>query len=275
MPRTQRLLIATVVLVLGLGLGLLLFSIITMEKSPGIDQGSTATIVHLTVPEQEFKVALETTIHSDEKEIVGGYTPDMLMSALPLLVPEDFAGVSAVIGQYEYNNGQLSYTNNDVVDGAADNLSDEGIRTLRDNVYRRLNLPAEKSGAEVVQLLKMSDTASSTVPYIPPATAAGTVCPQDAKLCPDGSSVGRSGLNCEFSACPTATSTSSKEITCTDKQRDMMCTEQYQPVCASYQVQCITTPCNPVPKNYGNGCSACADKNVISYTEGQCAVTSW
>ncbi|MBI2121040.1 MAG: hypothetical protein HYT94_05450 [Parcubacteria group bacterium] len=27
-------------------------------------------------------------------------------------------------------------------------------------------------------------------------------CPQDAKLCPDGSSVGRTGPNCEFSACP-------------------------------------------------------------------------
>jgi len=30
----------------------------------------------------------------------------------------------------------------------------------------------------------------------------GTVCTQDAKLCPDGSSVGRTGPNCEFAACP-------------------------------------------------------------------------
>jgi peptidoglycan hydrolase-like protein with peptidoglycan-binding domain len=29
------------------------------------------------------------------------------------------------------------------------------------------------------------------------------VCPQDAKLCPDGTSVGRTGPNCEFAACPT------------------------------------------------------------------------
>src|SRR3989344_3915220 len=28
------------------------------------------------------------------------------------------------------------------------------------------------------------------------------VCPQDAKMCPDGSSVGRTGPNCEFAACP-------------------------------------------------------------------------
>ncbi|MEY4731453.1 MAG: hypothetical protein RL681_399 [Candidatus Parcubacteria bacterium] len=30
-------------------------------------------------------------------------------------------------------------------------------------------------------------------------------CPMDAKLCPDGSSVGRTGPNCEFAPCPTTT----------------------------------------------------------------------
>jgi len=29
-----------------------------------------------------------------------------------------------------------------------------------------------------------------------------TICTQDAKLCPDGSYVGRSGPNCEFKTCP-------------------------------------------------------------------------
>lgn len=32
-------------------------------------------------------------------------------------------------------------------------------------------------------------------------------CTMEAKLCPDGSAVGRTGPNCEFAACPTATST--------------------------------------------------------------------
>ena len=32
--------------------------------------------------------------------------------------------------------------------------------------------------------------------------AAGTVCTMEAKMCPDGSAVGRSGPNCEFAACP-------------------------------------------------------------------------
>lgn len=29
-----------------------------------------------------------------------------------------------------------------------------------------------------------------------------TACTQEAKLCPDGTSVGRTGPNCEFAACP-------------------------------------------------------------------------
>lgn len=32
--------------------------------------------------------------------------------------------------------------------------------------------------------------------------AVGTVCPADAKMCPDGSSIGRSGASCQFAACP-------------------------------------------------------------------------
>jgi len=36
----------------------------------------------------------------------------------------------------------------------------------------------------------------------------GVVCTQEAKECPDGSFVGRTGPNCEFAACPSATSSS-------------------------------------------------------------------
>lgn len=38
---------------------------------------------------------------------------------------------------------------------------------------------------------------------------ANVVCTMDAKLCPDGSYVGRVGPNCEFAACPTGTTSSS------------------------------------------------------------------
>lgn len=60
-------------------------------------------------------------------------------------------------------------------------------------------------------------------------------------------------------------------VTCTPDQRDVMCTAQYEPVCGLTQVECITTPCNPVPETYGNACTACSNSRVISYTEGECS----
>ncbi len=36
----------------------------------------------------------------------------------------------------------------------------------------------------------------------PPDDPNAMVCTQDAKICPDGSAVGREGPDCEFAACP-------------------------------------------------------------------------
>ncbi|HVB19731.1 MAG TPA: hypothetical protein VNF51_00370 [Candidatus Paceibacterota bacterium] len=41
-----------------------------------------------------------------------------------------------------------------------------------------------------------------------PKTPAGQVCSTEAKLCPDGSYIARTGPNCEFAPCPAATTTS-------------------------------------------------------------------
>ena len=43
--------------------------------------------------------------------------------------------------------------------------------------------------------------------FVPgPGGGGALACTMEAKLCPDGSAVGRSGPNCEFEACPTTTS---------------------------------------------------------------------
>ncbi len=44
----------------------------------------------------------------------------------------------------------------------------------------------------------------SAPPSEPPP---GNACTMDAKVCPDGSAVGRSGPNCEFAPCPEAPAT--------------------------------------------------------------------
>lgn len=96
-------------------------------------------------------------------------------------------------------------------------------------------------------------------------------CTADAKLCPDGTAVGRSGPNCEFAPCPSEDEPNDDVTICTPESKQAeFCTEQYAPVCGLVQVQCITTPCDPVPQTFSNGCSACAQNNVVSYTAGAC-----
>lgn len=60
---------------------------------------------------------------------------------------------------------------------------------------------------------------------------------------------------------------------CTEPRRSA-CTREYQPVCAQVDtgVRCIQAPCpSTAPQTYGNGCSACADPKVVTYTLGACS----
>jgi len=54
---------------------------------------------------------------------------------------------------------------------------------------------------------------------------------------------------------------------------NIVCTKEYVPVCGSKQVQCITTPCNPVQQTYSNRCMLNADGATYLYA-GQCRDTS-
>lgn len=51
--------------------------------------------------------------------------------------------------------------------------------------------------------------------------------------------------------------------------RPQVCTQEYNPVCGSKPIVCITTPCNPIPQTYGNRCEMNADGAAFLY-EGQC-----
>jgi len=62
-----------------------------------------------------------------------------------------------------------------------------------------------------------------------------------------------------------------QEIRCLPEQRDVdACIEIYQPVCGTVNVQCITTPCDPVKETFSNSCFACKNSLVDYYIEGEC-----
>jgi|GEM_PF-4051181 len=104
---------------------------------------------------------------------------------------------------------------------------------------------------------------------IPPAdNNQPTACTMDAKICPDGTAVGRVAPDCEFAACP---QDNTGKIKCSDDSRKAeICTQDYDPVCATVNIQCIKAPCDPVKQNFGNKCEACKNPLVSDYVKGEC-----
>jgi hypothetical protein len=258
MSRNQRILLAVIILCIGLGVGLLLSP--KLSHAPFEEASSSSDSVVISPEALVFQTAFETELAVVYGSSTKGFEPEKLLQVFPGLKAEDFNGVEAVIGRYEYSNGTTTYTNNQITDATADDISPKGYEVLRSNLYQRLNLDSTvEVGIVLEQVMKDSRVDAPTA----------NACQLDAKICPDGSAVGREGTECEFAACPD--SVASSQIVCTDEQREVnACIELYAPVCASVEVQCVTTPCNPIPETFSNGCFACANKQVKSYVEGEC-----
>jgi hypothetical protein len=269
MFQTQRFILACLALILGVGLGVLISKQIDVQPpvDPVVEQSANDSSVH------DFKNGLALFLNIKHHRTLEEATPATLMGAFPTLIPEDFHGVETTLGRYEYTEGSLVYSNTEVVDAAADVITDGGMKTLRDNIYRRLGFKRETNIIDIVEQLTKQPVTPVPQSGDTATTSEQTICTLDAKVCPDGTAVGRTGPDCAFAACPgeNTTTQNPQSTKCTAEQKGAeACIELYAPVCASVQIQCITTPCEPIPKTYSNSCFACSEHSVDSYTEGAC-----
>lgn len=95
-------------------------------------------------------------------------------------------------------------------------------------------------------------------------------CTTDAKICPDGSSVGRTSPDCEFEKCPNSDRLNNESKTfCNPNEKPQICTKEYSPVCGWFNesIKCIKYPC---ASTFGNKCEACVSENVAYWTDGEC-----
>ncbi len=158
---------------------------------------------------------------------IEGFVPLMFMQAFSGLVPEDFDGADALLGEYKIVEKELVFIMDEggPIHSAAEALSEEGLKTVFANIQRRSNV-----------LITTTDEVDRLLPFL------GT--PLDLAV-----------------------------TECLPEQRDVdACIEIYQPVCATVNVQCVTTPCDPVQETFANSCKACVNSLVSTYTKGECSV---
>jgi hypothetical protein len=158
---------------------------------------------------------------------IEGFVPFMFLRAFSGLVPNDFDGADALLGEYRIKEKELSFIVDEggPIHSAAEAISEEGMKTVFANIQRRTN----------VLIITTDDV---------------------------------DGLLLLLGAPPDIAVTE-----CLPEQRNVdACIEIYQPVCGTVNVQCVTTPCDPVQETYANSCKACMNSLVSSYTKGECPV---
>ena len=199
------------------------------STAPDVDSQDTSAIINSgTIDVQEYfnEKLREGVIHRIGQPIEG-FVPFMFLRAFSGLVPNDFDGADALLGEYRIKEKELSFIVDEggPIHSAAEAISEEGMKTVFANIQRRTN----------VLIIATDDV---------------------------------DGLLLLLSAPPDLAVTE-----CLPEQRNVdACIEIYQPVCASVNVQCVTTPCDPVQETYANSCKACMNSLVSSYTKGECPV---
>ena len=220
----RKIMIPFVVLVLALVGSCDLYS-----TAPDFDAQDTSAIINRgTIDVQEYfnEKLREGVIHRIGQPIEG-FVPFMFLRAFSGLVPNDFDGAEALLGEYKIKEKELSFIVDEggSIHSAAEAISEEGMKTVFANIQRRTN----------VLIITTDDV---------------------------------DGLLLLLSAPPDLAVTE-----CLPEQRNVdACIEIYQPVCATVNVQCVTTPCDPVQETYANSCKACMNSLVSSYTKGECPV---
>ena len=214
-----------------------------IEKTIEADDSRT-DYLYLTAPDDDAQhtsavnpSAISVQVYFNEKlregvidrigQPIEGFVPFMFMQAFSGLVPNDFDGADALLGEYKIMEKELAFIVDEggPIHSAAEAISEEGMKTVFSNIQRRTNV-----------LITTTDEVN--------------------------------GLLLSLGA-PLALAVTE----CLPEQRDVdACIEIYQPVCASVNVQCVTTPCDPVQETFANSCKACKNSLVSTYTKGECPV---
>lgn len=173
--------------------------------APNVDEASIASL------SQYFTSEVRLTVNEEVGQPIEGYEPFMIMQTYRGISSADFQNVEAVQGTYASQNGDVVFELNVPLNeqhSAARAITDGGMETLLRNIADRLDIKI-RTNADVDRLLRIvaqvpaSPSDDSEDEDNPIGGGWGNVaCTMDAKICPDGSAVGRVPPSCQFAACP-------------------------------------------------------------------------
>ena len=59
-------------------------------------------------------------------------------------------------------------------------------------------------------------------------------------------------------------------VNCDANNRPEVCPFIFEPVCGWTGIQCLVAPCPEAHRDFGNGCEACSNQDILWYTPGEC-----
>ncbi len=204
-----------------------LFALLLLTISYSCAQDTSVINLRIIDVQDYFNERLREGVIDRIGQPIEGFVPFMFMQAFSGLVPEDFDGADALLGEYKIVEKELVFIMDEggPIHSAAEALSEEGLKTVFANIQRRSNV-----------LITTTDEVDGLLPFLgKPLDLAVTECLPEQR-----------GVDA--------------------------CIEIYQPVCATVNVQCVTTPCDPVQETFANSCKACMNSLVSTYTKGECSV---
>lgn len=160
-----------------------------MSEAPGSEDAPIPSSAS-----EAFRNALQSEVRRTIGPSLEGYEPSMFLSVFPGLTETDFEGVEASIGHYTVKQGRIVHELDPtrLVHKGAAFITDGGIDTLLENVSKRLRVDLQSEGTiTLIMRALVYEEGTEAV-----------ACTLEAKVCPDGSSVGRVGPSCEFAPCP-------------------------------------------------------------------------
>lgn len=139
-------------------------------------------------------ILLESTVYRDIDQNSGDKVKTSLTTEIGDSVKQPFQPIGSIKKLLNLRNGGAIFEESPLDDKEATYLiaiweNDSNVHVLKMFAMSEVLNKSKEDFIKMAESYKFEELA--------------TVCTMDAKICPDGSAVGRSGPNCEFAPCPT------------------------------------------------------------------------